>query len=159
MSKYLAQLHNENRLCGIIFIGGENRQMIKELFKIVPSMFTSGCPVFMSREYLNETRLRLDSNILFYQPDEEVGKYKVSDIFAVKGGEPRALEVGKWDATNGFWFHASINRWDRRVDLGGVTFGNSLGDYGYQANILKDQDGCVVGSSGWFQAGRDFSAR
>ena len=50
-----------------------------------------------------------------------------------------------------FRFQNSMNRWDRRIDLKGVLLDNSLGDYGYQANLIKDQNGVIVGSSGWFQ--------
>ena len=95
--------------------------------------------------------LRLDSNILFYHHSEDGKEYQVKDIFTVKGGDPRVLDLAKWDATNGFRFQNSINRWDRRIDLKGVIFDNSLGDYGYQANLIKDQNGIIVGSSGWFQ--------
>ena len=113
-------------------------------------MFTSECPVFIPREYLNATRLRLDSNILFYQHIKETGENRVTDIFAVKGGEPRVVEVAKWSGTYGFNFVGNINRWDRRVNLKGVIFENSLGDYGYQAHLIKDNNGALR-SYGWFQ--------
>ena len=54
-------------------------------------------------------------------------------------------------ATNGFRFQNSMNRWDRRVNLEGVTLDNSLGEHSYQANIFKNENGVIVGSSGWFQ--------
>ena len=151
LAEHLAHLHYEKRHGGIIFVGAGHSQLLKELFRIAPSMFTTECPVFMPREYLNETQLRLDSNILFYHKNEECKEYQVTDIFAVKGGEPRVLELGIWNATNGFRFQNSMNRWDRRVNLEGVTFDNSLGDYSYQANLLKNENGVIVGSSGWFQ--------
>ena len=149
LAEPLTRLH-ESRPRGIIFLGKGHTRLLQELFNIASSMFTSESPVFMPREYLNATRLRLDSNILFYQHIEESGEYEVTDIFAVKGGEPRVLEMGKWNATNGFTFQNSINRWDRRIDLKGVTFENSLGE-GYQSKIIRDKNGTIVRTSGWFQ--------
>ena len=149
LAEPLTRLH-ESRPRGIIFLGKGHTRLLQELFNIASSMFTSESPVFMPREYLNATRLRLDSNILFYQHIEESGEYEVTDIFAVKGGEPRVLEMGKWNATNGFIFQNSINRWDRRIDLKGVTFENSLGE-SYQAKIIRNKNGTIVRTSGWFQ--------
>ena len=151
LAKQLSKLLYGRGSNSFIFLGTGHTQLLSELMRISPSHFTSECPAFMPREYFNETRLRLDSNILFYHHDEGVGEYHVEDIFAIKGGTPITLELGKWNALDGFRFQSSLNRWDRRVDLEGVTFDNSLLQEGYQAYVLTNQRGEIVGSAGWLQ--------
>ena len=83
---------------GILLVGREGHEEL--LDKLAEgsseSLLTRNYPVFMPTSYKNDIKLRLDSNILFYGVD-----YQLYDIFAVKGGAPITLKVGKWDDGNG----------------------------------------------------------
>ena len=123
--RHLTSIHNDRKQDGIIFIASQpNMNLVNELAIEVPSMFASNCPVFMPVEY-DLVKLRLDSNICFFQ--EEMTTFKLIDKFAVKGGPPVILALGKWDRSNGIIFERSMNRWERRTDLKGVTLVNGKG--------------------------------
>ena len=140
---------------GIIFVGGEGtHEKLLEHLLIVDhiqyiSMFTSNCPVFMPIEHKNLMKLRLDSNIIFYE--EGASKYNLVDIFAVNGGPPIVLEFGTWDHSNGMLLKQRINRWERRTDLMGAEFINTLWDNSNWADFIYDDNKTLIGSSGTFQ--------
>ena len=116
---HLISIHKDRKQDGIIFLGSQpNRNLVNELANEEPSMFASNIPVFMPVEY-DLVKLRLDSNICFFQ--EELATFKLIDKFAVKGGPPITLALGKWDKSNGITFQRSMNRWERRTNLKGVT--------------------------------------
>ena len=94
--------------------------------------------------------MKLDSNILFYK-EEEPGTYQLLDKFAVKGGPPIVIDLGKWDPSYGMIIQNYKDRWDRRTDLRGAEIVNSLNTYGPWSVLLKDGDGKVVGSMGEMQ--------
>ena len=117
--EHVAFLHKESRRDALIVIGGgeQNRQLIAELARLAPFVFTSNCPVFMPIEYSDVIPLRLDSNIIFYE--EELDGFKMTDMFAVKEGSTITLDLGTWDTLRGFRFISAKNRWDRRRNLNG----------------------------------------
>ena len=90
---HLKAIHLTRKQDAILFTGnGSSENLLMKLVKSVPSIFTSGCPVFMPFEYADLLDLRLDSNIIFFQPIISTG-YNLLDRFAVKGGQPITLEL------------------------------------------------------------------
>ena len=153
LAQHLSILYKVRKQDGVIFVGKDHSQLLRELVKIALAFFTSECPLFMPKDYVTDMTLRLDSNILFYHKYRS-GEYQIADIFAVKGGEPIILELAKWDMVRGFRFQNNMNRWDRRVDFKGATFDNSLTNNGYKSVLLKNESDIIVGSTGWFQESR-----
>ena len=136
---------------GLIFVGNAgNKKLYDLLSMLAPSLFTSDLPVFVPLEYVEHVNLRLDSNVVFYEKTSSTN-YELFDVFTVKGGPMIRLELGNWSQDNGFIFQNSMNRWDRRSDLGGVTFLNSILDNGFFSHILRDDANNINGSSGFFQ--------
>ena len=152
LAEHLARIHQMGRQDGLIFVGStEHELLLNESTKIVPSLFTSNCPVFMPKEYSTMIKLRLDSNIIFYEKSTEI-EYDLLDIFAVKGGAPISVEFGKWDEDSGMRLFSSMSRWGRRTDLNGAEFVNALHSWTPDASeLIKDHDGNIVGSRGYQQ--------
>ena len=151
LAQQLAVTHKPRKQDGILFIGRQGHEdLIKGLAYRMPSLFTSDNPLFMSMEYTKYISLRLDSNIIFYE-NEFPGIYKLVDIFAVKGGPPIAIPVGYWNIDKGIILKESINRWKRRTDLKGADFYNCVWFYATQADFIKDENGTIIGTKGYFQ--------
>ena len=126
LANHLALTHQHRRQDGIVLIGRTGHEhLLKELNKGSPSLLTTNYPVFMPTSYKDDIKLRLDSNIIFFN-DSSAGNWKLLDIFSVKNGLPITLEVGKWDTGNGMMLQNSLNRWDRRTDLKGASFVNCV---------------------------------
>ena len=140
----------------LIFLGGiGQRKLVTQLDKQIFTIFTSDNPVFMPAQYANAVKLRLDSNIIFINEDGPKS-YNFDDIFAIKGGVPLRMEIGKWsyvspDRTYGVHLMRSRNRWDRRTDLHGTPFLNALSKFGEYADFITDSSKNIVGSKGIFQ--------
>ena len=151
LASYLISIHQQHKQDGLIFVGGQaNNEILKQISKSASTLLTSNYPIFMPTSYKNNIQLRLDSNIFFFS-DRENGTYELHDIFAVKGGANIITDVGKWNIDDGMMLIKSMNRWDRRTDLRGATFINSLVINDYWAIITKDMHGNINGSKGWFQ--------
>ena len=103
----------------------------------------------MPLEYEKLMKLRLNSNIFFYEEGDS--KYNLKDIFAVNGGTPIVLDFGTWDSTNGMRLKKSLNRWERRTDLMGAEFVNAQWHNKGWAELIYDDNGTIVGSWGIFQ--------
>ena len=151
--KELSMHLGASRQDGIIFVGEKSHEeLLKEISKGIPSLLRTDNPVFMPISNKNYIELRLDSNILFYkEADATATSYELYDIFAVKSGPSIILDVGKWDTENGILLKNHLNRFDRRTDLKGATFANCLVEYSVYARFIKDKNGNIVGSKGWFQ--------
>ena len=104
----------------------------------------------MPISYQNDIPLRLDSNIIYYMDSGDI-YYELYDIFAVKGGPSIKLNVGKWNFGNGFILTKSMNRWERRNDLLGTTFINCFANNPPAAEFIKDKNGNIIGSKGYYQ--------
>ena len=149
LAEHMALMHQGRKQDGVIFVGVSGHgQLIRDLAELAPSLFTSNCPVFLPIDYTSDIKLRLDSNVVFYSEDGPTN-YKLLDKFAVKGASPITLNLGKWNMLNGFTFHASMSRWERRTDLGGVGFVNTFPHNDNWAAFIKDENGTIVGSTGW----------
>ena len=93
-AEHLDRIFKTRKQDGIIFVGEQgHRQLLRQLDKVTPFIFSSNCPVFMPADYTNDIRMRLDSNMIFYK-EESLGTYKLLDKFAVKGGPIIVLELG-----------------------------------------------------------------
>ena len=103
----------------------------------------------MPLEYKKLMKLRLNSNIFFYEEGDS--KFNLVDIFAVNGGPPIVLDFGTWDRANGILLKKSLNRWERRTDLMGAEFVNALWNNGKGASFIYNDNGTIVGSTGYFQ--------
>ena len=151
LAKHLLAMHKSGKQHGIIFVGsGGHASLLLLLASITPSIFSSNCPLLIPIEYRDELKLRLDSNIIFYKA-EPGQKYKLIDSFAIKGGPTISVPIGYWDMMNGISFVESKNRWDRRSDLRGATFLNGFYHNYNLAEFVRDAEGKVVGSEGYFQ--------
>ena len=137
----LAMLHYERKQDSVIFGGGENgRELVRQLSLQAPTYFRSNCPVFMPVEFVNGTKLRLDSNVIAYQYEEPT-KINLVDMFAVKQGPTLTLNIGLWVPDNGITLKDTLNRWDRRTDLFGAYFINALTNNGNSAYFTEDTNG------------------
>ena len=152
LALHLNMIYQLRKQDGLIFIGSRaHEKLVKQLAQISPFIFSSNCPVFMPIEYGKHIELRLDSNILFYKKVSE-SEYTLLDKFGVKGGSPVTQELGSWNKDAGLELRASKFRWNRRTDLNGAVFINTLKFYKNYAEPLYDSQGNVVGSEGSHQA-------
>ena len=151
---HLKTIHNGRKHDGLIFVTSQmpqvHEKLIRQIDDIVPSIFTSNCPVFMPVEYSNMMKLRLDSNILFCKHMNKTG-FELEDKFAIKGGPAITLKLGIWDTDGGIRLKSSVNRWERRKDLRGALLVNCFMENGAWAKFTKDKDGNIIGSSGFMQ--------
>ena len=149
---YLVNGHK--RQDGVLLVGNQGHEdllnKVANESDLNGSLFTRNYPFFMSISYKNNIKLRLDLNILFYE-DKGEANYQLYDIFAVKGGPPITLEVGKWNSRSGIKLQKSKNRWDRRTDLGGATFINAFGFNPRYSEPIKDKHNNTVGTKGYVQ--------
>ena len=149
---HMTLLHQNRKQDSLIIYGNMGvEELLKALVKNVPTLFSSNYPIFISAAYSNITNLRLDSDVIFY---EKAGseKYKFLDIFAVKGRKPITLHLGDWDVTNGINLYKSLNKHDRRTDLKGAVMINGIYKWSMgSADFLRDKDGKLIGSKGYFQ--------
>ena len=151
LAEHLVEMRRKREQDAAIFVGSEGHEQLLELvIRLSPTFLTSNCPVFMPLRYSGDIKLRLDSNIIFFE-EQKATVYNLFDMFAVKGGPPASIYIGNWVMPLGINFQSSKNRWERRVDLRGATFINSVIDNGYSARVIKDGAGKVVGSSGRLQ--------
>ena len=141
LADHLITIHNSSKAEGIIFLENEqNRELFELLSRIAPSIFRTNSPVFMPREYVQMIKLRLDSNVIFYERKSR-NKYNLFDIFTVKGGPLITLDIGKYDVENGIRMQESISRWERRKDLKGSEFINALAFNGVAARFIFEEIG------------------
>ena len=154
--EHIAMLYKQRKQDGVLFVGTETDQgLLENLAVNEPLMFRSRCPILMHFKLSSMIDLKLDSNILFYERRD--AKYNLVDTFSVKGGPPIVLQLGTWDVTRGLELRKTMNRWERRTDLMGAVFINSLwatmddgSDDGW-ANFNYDDNGTIIGSRGIFQ--------
>ena len=118
IAEHLKILHLTRKQDGVIFADNGNGMstLVEEVSNLVPTLFRSPCPVFMPLDHARLIELRLDSNVLFYNRENDQG-YMLLDKYAFKGGPPMTKELGSWRATAGLELYASTNRWNRRNDL------------------------------------------
>ena len=146
MAKHLNAIYQGRKQDGIIFLGTQyHEHLIDQMIKLAPAIFTSEYPVFMPIEYSDMMTLRLDSNIIFYKSSVP-HRYELFDKFAVKGGPPIKLKLGLWELEIGVTLQSSMNRWERRTDLGGALLIN-----GVKGRKLIEVNGTIIGSEGYFQ--------
>ena len=152
LAEHLISIHQHRRLDGIILVGNRGHEkLLSELAKESSTPLTSICPVFLPISYKKEINLRLDSNIVFYEK-EGAASYNLYDIFAIKGGPPITLGIGKWDSSNGIILEKHINRWDRRTDLEGATIVNVLANNIGWSEVERDnKTNKIIRTFGYFQ--------
>ena len=149
--KHLALIHEKRTQDGIIFLGNQgHNKLLKQVDAVIPTMLTSNYPTFMPISYKDEIRLRLDSNVIFYEERSPTSCH-LYDLFAVKDGPPITEKLGIWDMKKGVSLLASMNRWDRRLDLKGVPIINALNEYGIYSGFIRDEIGSITGTKGLFQ--------
>ena len=149
--QHLVDIYSQRKHDGLIFLGHVGHEKLLEKFAVdAPLLLSTNYPIFMPASYKSDVKLRLDSNVLFYE-EKNVDNYELYDIFAVKAGPSIALEVGKWNFDNGMTLTTSMNRWDRRTNLHGTTFINCFAYNGNWADYTKDNNGNIIGSKGYFQ--------
>ena len=149
LAEHISMLYEQRRQDSVL-ITDINSDLLAHLTMLVPSMFRSNSPIFMPLEFSNKVELKLDSNIIFYE-EKGHGKFNMVDKFAVNGGQPLVLQMGTWDEINGAKLEMRVNRWDRRTDLMGATFLNTLWPNDKWADFIYDNNGTIIGSKGWFQ--------
>ena len=158
---YVLRLYTSGRQDGIIIVGNETHHgwigkvsarvpmMNQPGAWLVPLLFRSNYPVFMPIKMWNMVELKLDSNILFYEMKDSY--CNLIDIFAVNNGGPIRTQFGTWAAGKGLQFSEKENRLERRTDLMGATFINTLRYAGELADFTYDENGRINGSKGWSQ--------
>ena len=145
-------LYYDRKQDSLIFIGSEiHTELLDNLQSSVQDMFRSDCPIFLPIEYSRSVEMKLDNNIVFYE-NHMNGRYSLIDKFTVNGGPEIVLEIGAWDS-NGVDMKTKMNRWDRRTDLMGATFVNTLYEHkvGSSALFIHDSNGTIIGSRGHYQ--------
>ena len=151
MVDHVANLFRMGKQDSLIFVGNDtNEEMLKQLVDFYQTIevianerpiFRSNCPIFLPLDFSDMVELRLDSNMIFYQKEGQT--YNVVDKFTVNGSSPIVLDLGLWNASEGLALSMSRNRWDRRTDLMGTTFGIADWEgpnFGYQLGILHFLD-------------------
>ena len=147
-------MYKHRKQDSLFYVGSETgKEFFKHLQILVLDMFRSDCPIFMPIEYSNIVELRLDNNIISY---EKIGdsKYNLVDKFAANGGPPIVLAMGAWAKANGSHYKMRLNRWDRRTDLMGTKFINTLWeapDNRHRAYFHYSRNGTIIGSGGTLQ--------
>ena len=131
----------------IIGGGGAHSKFLTGLAELYPGVLTSDYPVFMPLEYSNEIPLRLDSHVTFYEV--EPNGVWLTDKFAVKGGTPISLDLGRWTTLSGFRYKTWQNRWDRRRDLHSASIVYSLFNPS-PTTLIKDEQGNIISSRGFY---------
>ena len=148
LAEHIEMLYKRRKQDGIIFIGA-SKEFVRNLELLQPSMFRSDCPIFTPLELSNAFDLKLDTNILFYEKKGD--EFNVIDKFAVNGGSHITLNVASWVESDGIKLERRTNRWERRTDLMGSTFLNTLWRNDVWADFIYNDNGTVIGSKGWFQ--------
>ena len=145
-------MYKQRKQDSIIFVGNDTKkEWLDHLIYLEQKIFSSDCPIFMPGDYSGMMDLRLDSNIIFYQKEEE-GTYNLIDKFSVNGQNPIAIKLGKWCSTcNGVKLEKSMNRWERRTDLMGASFINTPKKNGHVSDFIYDKNNNIIGSKGWYQ--------
>ena len=138
LANHLITVHNISKHDGVIFLQNElNQELLELLTSLAPFILNTNVPAFMPKEYVEMIKLRLDSNVIFYEK-EAMNKFSLFDIFAVKGGPLITLDIGDWDTENGTRLKENIVRWERRTDLKGAEFINALAFNGAAARFTYD---------------------
>ena len=151
MVQHLIEIYTQRKHDGLIFLGQHGLETIlKKLSDDAPLLFSTNYPIFMPTSYETDIKLRLDSNVLFYE-EKNVEHFELYDKFTVKGGPIISLEVGKWNKGNGIVLRKSMNRWDRRTNLKGATFVNGVSENPGWADFIKDNNGNLIGTEGYYQ--------
>ena len=149
--QHLALIYNQRKQDGVFYLGSQgHEEVLEQLGKVFPAMLTSNYPIFMPYSYHDKIKLRLDSNILFYE-EKSLSRYELYDIFAVKAEPPIIEQVGNWDMKNGLSLLKSMNRWDRRRDLKGAPFVNAVMGFRFLASFIRDENGNITGTTGYSQ--------
>ena len=149
LAEQLATMNMQSRQDGVILVGREGHNKLLE-HPAVKDVWTSNCPNFIPASYRDNIKLRLDSNIVFYEETSKI-EYELYDMYAIKDGPPIIEKLGKWDTESGIQILSGVNRWDRRTDLGGAPFINAVLQYGIYASFLRDKNGSITGSTGLAQ--------
>ena len=145
-------LYYDRKQDSLIFVGsGTHTELLDNLQSTVQDMFRSDCPIFLPIEYSRTVEMKLDNNFVFYE-NHTNGTSSLIDKFTVNGGPEIVMEIGTWDS-NGVELKKTINRWDRRTDLMGATFVNTLyeNNVGSSAFFIYDSNGTIIGSKGHYQ--------
>ena len=139
---HIEKVYINRKQDSLIFVDfNTHNALLEDLQTLVPDMFRSDCPVFMPRGYLNLVKQRLDNNVIFYENLN--GTYNLTDIYSVNGGPTISLPLASWDHRNHVQLQMGLNRWDRRTDLRGAKFVNTLWFNGQMAYFIYDIDGKI----------------
>ena len=148
LAEHIVKLYQHGKQGGVIILGKHlSQEWLQHVAMLLPSLLTSDIPVFMPKDYSNKVYLRLDSNIIFYEKVTE-DQYILIDIFAVRGDKPICIEVGYWRPQYGMELVVRKNRWERRNDMMGAKFRNTLWPNGNLADFIYNENGTVIGSKG-----------
>ena len=151
LAEHLAMIHQGGKQDGLIFVGSLwHDELLSEIVKTTPYIFTSNCPVFMPKKYSTMIKLRLDSNIIFFEKVSKV-EYELADVFSVKNGPKITIELGKWGVDTGMRIQTSMNRWYRRTDLIGTTLTNAVTKFLPNADFIRGSSGEILGTKGKIQ--------
>ena len=123
----------------MIFLGALT-ELVKILSSSVPTLFRGPIPVFMPVEHQDIVKLRLDSNIIFFEENQSA--YTLEDRYAIKGSDQIAQKFGSWSKQTGMRLIESTLRWSRRRDLQGRDvplrlFGISVYSYVSCVNAIE----------------------
>ena len=143
-------LYREVKQDSVIILANLTKKWLKHLEHLEPTMFRTDRPIFMPKEYSKTVELKLDSNIVFFEIQAN-GTINLVDEFAVNGGPTIDFQLGTWDMANGMRLEKTLNRWDRRTDLYGATFVNTLAPNDDFADFVRDENNTIIGSKGWLQ--------
>lgn len=148
---FITFLYINRKLNSLIFLDNHSHQDLLIYLQFVNmDMFTSDSPIFLPNEYSAKIELRLDNNIVFYKSSIN-GSYSLIDRYTVNGGPEMVMEIGTWDK-NGVTLTKKMNRWDRRTNLMGSKFVNTL----YENEVggaffVYGKNGTIIGSRGHYQ--------
>lgn len=151
LADFLIMLYKNRKLNSMIFVDHYvHRDLLNYLQFVNMDMFIADLPIFLPNEYSRTIEIRLDNNVVFYDTQTN-GSYSLIDRYTVNGGPEMVMEIGTWDK-NGVSLTKKMNKWDRRTNLMGAKFVNTL----YENEVggaffVYGQNGTIIGSTGHYQ--------
>ena len=101
-----------------------------------------------------DLKWRLDFKVFFYET-KSMEEIKLTEKYAIKGGQPIITDLGSW--MKGFGFRSSNSPLNlkslhrRRSDLMGVTLVNAAVEWPREVHFIRNASGSIIGSTGYTQ--------
>ena len=133
----------------IVFMGNNHGKLIDILDRDT-AVFRLPLVTIMMDDVSDRLDLRLDTNILIIDQNDNTDNYQVKEVYSVKKGPKITRVVGNWSMRARFSLE-NLNVYERRQNLGGIQLRDALLPYAKITKPYYDQDDYVIRSGGVFQ--------